>query len=87
MTEQKKIVIIGGVAAGPKAAAKCRRLDQHAKITIIEKGYNLSFAGCGLPYYISGLVKNANELMETPTGAVRSPQFFHNVNTNIIHFD
>ncbi len=51
----EKIVIIGGVAAGPKAAAKVRRLDPEAEITIVEKGIFLSYAGCGLPYYISGL--------------------------------
>ena len=44
----QKIVIIGGVAAGPKAAAKIRRMDTEADITIADKGFFLSYAGCGL---------------------------------------
>ncbi len=72
----KRIVIIGGVAAGTKAAAKARRLDQDANITIIERGEHISYAGCGLPYYISGVVKERNDLMSTPIGVLRDPAFF-----------
>ncbi|MCX6090159.1 MAG: FAD-dependent oxidoreductase, partial [Candidatus Atribacteria bacterium] len=72
----KKVVIIGGVAAGPKVAAKLRRLERDAEITIIEKGKFLSYAGCGLPYYISGEIKEQRELMETPVGVLRDPEFF-----------
>jgi NADPH-dependent 2,4-dienoyl-CoA reductase/sulfur reductase-like enzyme/rhodanese-related sulfurtransferase len=75
----KKIVIVGGVAAGAKAAAKARRLDQEADITIIEKGRYISYAGCGLPYYISGVVKEKNDLMSTPVGVLRDPEFFKKV--------
>jgi NADPH-dependent 2,4-dienoyl-CoA reductase/sulfur reductase-like enzyme/rhodanese-related sulfurtransferase len=75
----KKIVIVGGVAAGTKAAAKARRLDQEADITIIEKGRYISYAGCGLPYYISGVVKEKNDLMSTPIGVLRDPEFFKKV--------
>ncbi|MDD5339185.1 MAG: FAD-dependent oxidoreductase [Dehalococcoidales bacterium] len=57
MSEQKKIVVIGGTACGPKAAARARRLDQAAKITIIEQRENLSTATCGLPYFLSGAVR------------------------------
>ena len=46
-----KIVIIGGVACGPKAAARARRRDPEARITIIERRPYVSFASCGLPYY------------------------------------
>ncbi|NLT78157.1 MAG: hypothetical protein GXX98_16685, partial [Planctomycetes bacterium] len=53
-----KVVIVGGVAAGPKVAAKVIRLMPHASVTVVEKGQFLSYAGCGLPYYISGQVKN-----------------------------
>jgi NADPH-dependent 2,4-dienoyl-CoA reductase/sulfur reductase-like enzyme/rhodanese-related sulfurtransferase len=74
-----KIVIIGGVAAGPKAAARIRRLDADAEITVIEKGEFLSYAGCGLPYYVSGVVKEQAELMSTPVGVIRDPSFFKNV--------
>ena len=74
-----KVVIIGGVAAGPKAAAKITRLLPDAEVTILQKGEFLSYAGCGLPYYVSGEVKEQKNLMDTPAGAVRDPVFFQNV--------
>ncbi len=79
MSMAKKIVIIGGVACGPKAAARARRLDPEAEITVIEKGELLSYAGCGLPYYLSGDVTDVKGLMETPVGVVRDTVFFKNV--------
>lgn len=60
-----KVVIIGGVAAGPKAAAKITRLMPDAEVTILQKGEFLSYAGCGLPYYVSGEVKEQKNLMDT----------------------
>jgi NADPH-dependent 2,4-dienoyl-CoA reductase/sulfur reductase-like enzyme/rhodanese-related sulfurtransferase len=75
----KKIVVIGGVAAGPKAAARARRIDPDADITIIEREEILSYAGCGLPYWISGMVKDRNELISTPVGVLRDPAFFSKV--------
>ncbi|MBI4580791.1 MAG: FAD-dependent oxidoreductase [Planctomycetes bacterium] len=74
-----KVVIVGGVAAGPKAAAKIIRLMPDAEVTIVEKGKFLSYAGCGLPYYISGVVRNQKDLMSTPLGSVRDPVFFQQV--------
>jgi NADPH-dependent 2,4-dienoyl-CoA reductase/sulfur reductase-like enzyme len=74
-----KIVIIGGVAAGPKTASRIMRMSPDADITIIEKGSFLSYAGCGLPYYVSGEVKQQRNLMETPAGAVRDAAFFLSV--------
>lgn len=74
-----KVIVIGGVAAGPKAAAKIMRLNPQAEVTIIEKGELISYAGCGLPYYVSGLVKEQKDLMSTPIGVVRDPGFFQKV--------
>lgn len=74
-----KVVVIGGVAAGPKTASRINRLCADAEVTVIEKGEFLSYAGCGLPYYISGVVKEQEELMSTPVGVVRDPVFFQNV--------
>lgn len=74
-----KVIIIGGVAAGPKTASKIIRMKPDADITIIEKGVFLSYAGCGLPYYISGEVKEQRNLMETPAGVVRDAVFFRDV--------
>lgn len=76
---KQQVVIIGGVACGPKAAARIKRLNPEAEVTIIEKGELLSYAGCGLPFYISGEVKSHNELMATPTGVVRDTLFFRMV--------
>jgi NADPH-dependent 2,4-dienoyl-CoA reductase/sulfur reductase-like enzyme/rhodanese-related sulfurtransferase len=72
MPKQNNIVIIGGTACGPKAAARARRLDQTAKITIIEQRDNLSTATCGLPYFIGGAVK-AGDLIS------RQADYFRNV--------
>lgn len=74
-----KVIVIGGVAAGPKTASKIIRMMPDADITIIEKGAFLSYAGCGLPYYISGEVKEQKNLMETPAGAIRDAAFFQNI--------
>lgn len=74
--KKKKVLIIGGVACGPKAGARIKRLEPDTEVTILEKGELISYAGCGLPYYISGQVDNDDELMATPTGVVRDPAFF-----------
>ena len=74
-----RIIVIGGVACGPKAAARVRRLDPTADITLIERGELLSYAGCGMPYYIQGEIHSVDELMSTPAGAVRDAAFFKNV--------
>jgi NADPH-dependent 2,4-dienoyl-CoA reductase/sulfur reductase-like enzyme/rhodanese-related sulfurtransferase len=76
MSEAKRIVVIGGSAAGPKAAAKARRMDQHAEVTIIQKSPDLSMASCGYPYYVGGLFDDRNQLLSTPTGVTRDPKFF-----------
>jgi NADPH-dependent 2,4-dienoyl-CoA reductase/sulfur reductase-like enzyme/rhodanese-related sulfurtransferase len=52
---QKKIVIVGGVAGGASAAARARRLDEHADILLLQSGPDVSFASCGMPYYIGGV--------------------------------
>lgn len=74
-----KIVIIGGVACGCKVAARARRKDPTADITIIEKGSHISYAGCGLPYYIAGAVPELDHLMSTSYGCLRDPHFFESV--------
>ena len=74
--DRKRIVIVGGVACGPKAAARARRCNSNAEIILIERGHYLSFAGCGLPYFIGGAVPEMNGLMTTPFGIVRDGEFF-----------
>ncbi len=75
----KKIVVIGGVAAGLKAASKARRCDPQAKITVIEKGELISYGACGLPFYLAGKIGDIEELMKTPVGVMRNPSYFKNV--------
>ncbi|QZN75480.1 FAD-dependent oxidoreductase [Paenibacillus sp. DR312] len=65
----KKVLIVGGVAGGASAAARLRRLDEHAEIIIFEKGPYISFANCGLPYYIGGSIDERERLLvQTPKG-------------------
>lgn len=62
-----KIVVIGGVAAGMSAAARARRLDEMAEIVVLERSSHVSFANCGLPYHIGGVIKERdNLLLQTP---------------------
>ncbi len=64
-----KILIIGGVAGGATAAARARRLSESAEITLLERGPYVSYANCGLPYYISGdIQKRSKLLLQTPEG-------------------
>lgn len=59
----KKIIIVGGVAGGASTAARLRRLDEKAQIIMIEKGEYISFANCGLPYYIGGIINDREKLI------------------------
>ena len=67
---EMKILIIGGVAAGTKTAAKLKRADRSAQVTVLTKGKDISYAGCGLPYYVGGLIADRGELI------VNTPQKF-----------
>jgi len=60
---QKKIVIIGGVAGGASCAARCRRLDETAEILLLDRGPYVSFANCGLPYYVGDVIKEEGKLL------------------------
>lgn len=75
---KKKIIVIGGSAAGPKAAARARRIDEFADITIFQKANDLSMASCGYPYYVGGFFDNRNKLICTPAGVIRDPKFYWN---------
>ena len=68
----RKIVIIGGVAGGATAAARLRRLDESAQIIMLERGENVSYANCGLPYYLGGAITDRSRLF------VMTPQLFQN---------
>lgn len=65
----KKVLIIGGVAGGASAAARLRRLDEHAQIILLERDEHISFANCGLPYYIGETIQDREKLLvQTPKG-------------------
>ncbi len=62
-----KYVIVGGVAGGATTAARLRRIDEQAEILMLEKGPHISYANCGLPYYIGGVIKEREKLLvQTP---------------------
>ena len=62
-----KVVIVGGVAGGATAAARIRRLDEKAQITVFERSGYISYANCGLPYYIGDVITDPEELtLQTP---------------------
>jgi len=72
----KKIVIIGGVAAGPKAACRLKRLLPDAEVTVVDQDSLISYGGCGIPYYVSGDVSDEKELRSTSFHMVRDEFFF-----------
>ena len=77
-----KVVIIGGVAAGATFAARLRRLDKDVQIVILEKGKYVSYANCGLPYYVSGEIPTKNQLL------LMTPKMFHDrfdIDVRILH--
>ena len=85
---KKEIVIIGGVAGGATAAARIRRLDEHANITIFEQGEYISFANCGLPYYAGGEIQEKeNLLLQTPKGFKRRYNIDVKVLNQVIEID
>lgn len=71
-SKSKKVVIIGGVAGGAACAARLRRLDERAEIVILEKGPYISFANCGLPYYLGGTVAGRESLLVQSPEAMKS---------------
>ena len=68
----KKIIVVGGVAGGATAVARLRRLNEEAQIILFEKGEYVSFANCGLPYYIGGVIKNRDSLFVSDIKSIES---------------
>ena len=67
-----KVVIIGGVAGGASCATRLRRLDESAEIVILERGDNVSYANCGLPYYVGGRIEREESLTVASPGFLRA---------------
>ena len=70
MPDKKRLLIVGGVAGGASCAARARRLSEEAEIVIFERGPYVSFANCGLPYYIGNVITSEDDLI------VASPELF-----------
>ena len=73
----EKILIIGGVAAGPKTACRVKRLLPNAEVTVIDQDSLISYGGCGIPYFVSGDVSDEKELRSTSFHVVRDESFFN----------
>ena len=74
--DKKRIVIIGAVALGPKAACRLKRLRPDFSVTMVDQGEYISYGGCGIPYYISGDLSDIKELLSTSFHMERTPEFF-----------
>ena len=83
-----KIVIVGGVAGGATAAARIRRLDENAEIIIFERSGFISYANCGLPYYIGGVIEDKQDLtLQTPESFFRRFKIVVKVNHEVTDID
>lgn len=83
-----KVVIIGGVAGGATAAARIRRLDENAEVVVFEKSGYVSYANCGLPYYIGGVIEDEAELtLQTPQSFWQRFRIDMRVNHEVIKID
>lgn len=76
-----KLIIVGGVAGGASAAARARRIAEDAEIIVVERGPDVSFANCGLPYHIGNVIPDRNKLLVTTAGKLRE-RFNLDVRTN-----
>ena len=76
-----KHLIVGGVAGGATAAARIRRIAEHDEIILFEKGEHISYANCGLPYYIGGTIEDRDKLLVQTPEAFRQ-RFAIDVRTN-----
>lgn len=88
MKTPRRIVIVGGVAGGASAAAKARRVDEHAEIHVFERGPYISFANCGLPYFISGEIdERAKLIVMTPERFWSRSRIHAHVNHEVLSID
>ncbi len=75
----KNILIIGGVALGPKAACRCKRLMPEANVIMIDENELISYGGCGMPFYLSGEINNLDDLRATPYHRIRDKSYFDEI--------
>ena len=80
-TSKMKVIIVGGVAGGASCAARLRRLDENAEIIMVERGPYVSYANCGLPYHIGGVIDKESSLLVASEAMLRG-WFKMDVRTN-----
>ncbi|QRN85106.1 DsrE/DsrF/DrsH-like family protein [Clostridia bacterium] len=84
----RKILIVGGVAGGAGTAARLRRMDEEAEIIVFERGSYISFANCGLPYYVGGTIKNRRDLLlQTPEAMMARFNIEIRINNEVTRID
>jgi NADPH-dependent 2,4-dienoyl-CoA reductase/sulfur reductase-like enzyme/peroxiredoxin family protein/rhodanese-related sulfurtransferase/TusA-related sulfurtransferase len=88
VTEPKRILVVGGVAGGASAAARARRLSETAEIVVFERGPEISFANCGMPYHIGGAIPDRGRLLvQTPEGMRRRYRIDIRTRTEVVRID
>jgi NADPH-dependent 2,4-dienoyl-CoA reductase/sulfur reductase-like enzyme/rhodanese-related sulfurtransferase len=85
MSHPKRILVIGASACGAKAASRIKRLRSDYDVTILDQGQYISYAACGIPYYLSGKVRDLDDLMKTTYGRIRDVQYFKALKDITIH--
>jgi NADPH-dependent 2,4-dienoyl-CoA reductase/sulfur reductase-like enzyme/rhodanese-related sulfurtransferase len=84
----RHVVIVGGVAGGMSTATRLRRLDESATITVIERSGHVSYANCGLPYYVGGVIEDENDLLlQTPARLLERFRLDVHVDTEVVAVD
>jgi len=83
-----KIIIVGGVAGGMSAATRLRRLDESAEIIVFERGHYVSFANCGLPYFVGGVIRKRSDLLlQSPESLESRFALDVRIDTEVVHID
>lgn len=85
MSNPKQILIIGASACGAKTASRIKRLRPDYAVTILDQGQYVSYAACGIPYYLSGKVRNLDDLLKTTDGKIRDVRYFKDLKDITIH--
>lgn len=84
----RRLVVVGGVAGGMSAAARARRLDENAEIIVLDRGAHVSFAGCGLPYFVGGEIRDEDALvLHTPESLARSLRLDVRIHHDVVALD
>ena len=88
MRDLRRVIVIGGVAGGMSAAARLRRLNAEVEIVVIERSHHVSYANCGLPYYVGGVIKDESQLiLQTPESLFKRFRLDVRVDSEVLRID